>query len=596
MTRPQKYIGNDKLESLCKNVSFELFLFDDHPVNFNLIDDSTGGEIDAIALYKNLILIIEVYSGRNHDEVIKKLTEFRRDSWNIGSIDEVKILKVSNSNKSAKKRGEKLLQSLLKKVDVYRNHREVIRKVFFCPEIDVSEDNEDRYARHGIYIIDKEVVTYFDEIFKTLESEYLFRDLMGFLSVRKMDLEKISAAGTGQPSLTDPKKVIRLELANRGMIMYSTSFPIKDLEQYVTVFRIGQKRYDTKGFQRMIKNNRLLKIVEEYLSRNETFPNNVIIALDPELYGDEKEFYNERRQWIRLYDEYNSLIIIDGQHRFFSFFKGKMFDREILVNLIYFRGGVRAIPELYRMFDKINRKQENIEASLSFVLKALIEPKSDAGFWFLVFKKLNNEKGFFKNKVSFKERQLRYEDEKSIVSVINYGGILKLNDDKTANRVKFAGLNVLYANKNWQGKIRFAANLLKNYFNIVQDVLIEQNKNKEDLSPREIGALIRLIRHFLIKDARQLLVLGQINDFSGLSAGRRRSVNYIKRIVGKIDFKAIINSDLPASNWAGTEGLLLRQINDSGTKFGSRKILSPKGLKIYNKKRAPKWYEFRIDT
>ena len=134
--------------------------------------------------------------------------------------------------------------------------------------------------------------------------------------------------------------------------MYSLTLRVENIIDYVTVLRMARK-YDKRGFQRMIKSSRLERISKDYLKEHETFPNNIIIALNPDIYIKEKDFFTEddSRKTITFFDEYNSLIIIDGQHRYFSFVKGNQLGRFILVTLIYLKGLDE--DEKYLLMDKM---------------------------------------------------------------------------------------------------------------------------------------------------------------------------------------------------------------------------------------------------
>jgi len=167
--------------------------------------------------------------------------------------------------------------------------------------------------------------------------------------------------------------------------------------------------------------------------------------------------------------------------------------------------------------------------------------------------------------------------EKSIISVIKYGGILKLNNKYK----KVDGLEVFYNNETTRDdKINFATNLLKKYFKVIDSILRSQKLNRDDISPREIGALIRLLRHFMTNSANRNLLTDLV---SGIRKKEDSSEKKIKEILSKIKFNDVIKLNLSASNWAAVEGYMLKQIHKypDYKKFGNKKILSSKGLKIY---------------
>jgi DGQHR domain-containing protein len=416
---------------------------------------------------------------------------------------------------------------------------------------------------------------------------------MYFLGIRKSDLEKTGPSKTFKPAKSRPYKVTRVPLEGDKMIMYSLSIRVEDIINYVTVLRMAQK-YDKKGFQRMIKSNRLDKINKEYLEKNETFPNNIILFLNPELYQNEEDFYtpakdspykkdNPGNGELTFFDEYNSLIIIDGQHRFFSFVTGNKTERPILVTLIFLKGEDEAekFVQMEKMFYKINKTQERVDPNLSFILKARIDPESEENFWYEVFRKLDT-KGFFSKRFSFKETTMKKDDQKkSIISVITYGGILRLNKTFKKKGIEVDGLSTFYGTDRIKN-IEFSFNLLNNYFDIIEKVLHEQNIKKENLTPREIGALLRLMRHFMLNDKNKLEKLGRVRDIrKEQDKESKDTVEYFEGILKCIPFSEVLELNYPTSNWAAIEGYMLKKIHAKKPKFGNKVLLSKKGLEVY---------------
>lgn len=579
MKNNNDYSGNKYLYEISNKLNFKCKIFDDGD-GVNLQNKAGNCDIDAIIYFKNLILLIEVYSGTNEgqaDDKIKKLQIGLKDI--LCTKDMLSNLKVEGlkTKKVEKDKDLKLIFSNLKKQEKDK-YNIIIKKIFFSPNLDIKIDTKDNYRKKDIFILDKEIFNYLNQIYETLDDKYSIREFLNFLNIQKIELEKNNPAYSGSPAQKKPMNVSSLDIEKGKIKMYSCPCLVSDIEELVTVFRPINKKYNTEGFQRMIKRDRIEKILSGYLKSNETFPNNIILALEPSLYKDEKDFIinNKNNQTqLKLYDEYNSLMIIDGQHRFFSLLKCKG-ERKILVTFVYYNNKIdKAILKMHETFYEINKKQDRIDPSLSFVLQAKINKESQESFWFDILKTLNNSSGFFKNKISFKEKQLRYKDEKSILSVITYGGLLKLNNKSK----KIEGLEYFYGNKLSENK-KFAANLLNNYFSIIQDELQKIGIKKENVSPRDIGALIRLVRHFMVSNKDRLKVLGDNVDIRKIS--NNTDLDYIKNIISYIDFKQISASQLSPSNWAAVEGLLLKHIHIKDKGFGSKNILSKKGSEIYN--------------
>lgn len=581
--------ANDLLKNFTQNVDFKLYIFDDPPSlgpQVKLREKSKNCEIDAVALYENVFCLIGINKGRG-TTVDKEINKFFEKLDKVENVSNVKLkLEITSKNKDKIKDKKEIAEGYLKEIEEHKDkfskdYNLILRKIFFCPKRLVDDELIENERKQGKIIINKDMHDYFEEVLNRLNKKCLFNDFIHFLNIKKINLAKKGASKTDKPGQSNPFKVNKIELEKDRIIMYSSTPRVEDIAKYITVLRMARK-YDKKGFQRMVKATRLNKI-NEYLDTNETFPNNIIIALDPDIYKDEEDFYEDKNGGeIQFYDEYNSLIIIDGQHRFFSFVKGDRLNRFILVTFIFFKNGDRDDLLMEKLFYKINKTQERIDPYLSFFLEAKIEPNSESNFWFNVFKEKLDKKGFFSGKFSFKETTMKKgEKKKSIISVINYGGVKRLNKEFKKKGIIVDGLNVFYT-ENKEDNINFAFNLLRNYFDVIEEIMYNQDVDKKTLSPREIGALIRLIKHFMATNKNKLKILGETkNIVKSTNQNNKKTVQYFKSILENIPFKKTIDLDYPASNWAAIEGFILKEINKKKPNFGNKELLSEKGLELY---------------
>ena len=583
------YSANDKLRDLAQNLEFRTHIFDDPyeiGTRIKLREESKNGEIDAILLHKNIVCLVGVNKGRGKN-IDRKIKKFFEKLDKIEKVDDLRLtldITVANKKriKSKKEAADRLLEEIKNYIKKTSNeYNLILRKIFFCPNKQLEEEVIKRKQEKEL-VIDKDIFEYFQEVLNRLDKRFLFNDFVHFSRIKKVDFEKKGTSKTRKPPKSAPFKVDRLQLEKDKIIMYSLSLRVEDIRDHITVLRVARK-YDKKGFQRMVKLTRLNKINKEYLSKNETFPNNIIVALNPELYTKENDFYDDENKEITFLDEYNSLIIIDGQHRFFSFVRGEKLDRRILVTLVFFKNGNEKEKYLLmdKMFYKINKTQERIDPNLSFILLAKIDPDSDESFWYKVFKKLD-KKGFFAHRFSFKETTMRKgEYKKSIISVVTYGGALRLNRSNKRKGVEVDGLDTFYGD-NKEENVSFAFDLLKNYFDIIETVLYSQGVDKNELTPREIGALLRVIKHFVITDKNKVKILGSNKDITKSKKKENKdAVKYFEETLGCIPFDETIRLDYPASNWAAVEGYIIKKIHKEKSKFGDKNLLSPKGLEVY---------------
>lgn len=587
----KNYSSNDELKNLAQNLGFTIYLFDDPQTvgpEIKLREKSKDCELDAIMLYQNLVFLVSINSGHSSNLEAEVKTFFDKLDG-IKEINDTKFeINITKKKKKQLENKEKFANEQLEKINAHikatsADYNIIIKKLFFAPNKEIDEEFVRRERNDGKIVIDKDCYQYFSEVLNRLNKQILFNDFMHFLEIKKSDLEKKGTSRTGKPGKSGSYKVDRIELKKDKIIMYSFSPRVEDLSNYATVLRLSQK-YDKKGFQRIIRPKRLENI-DTYLENNETFPNNIIIFLNPAIYKNEKDFYGNGE--LTLLDEFNSLIIIDGQHRFFSFVKGNKLNRFILVTLVFLRENNESenYSQMEKMFYKINKTQERIDPNISFILQARIGPDSEENFWYQVFKKLDKPgHGFFSERFSLKERAIKINDNKrSIISVIKYGGITKLNKEIKKKKLIIEGLNTLYSGQNRDNNIEFAFILIKNYFDIIEKVLYNQKVNKESLTPREIGALFKLFRHFIVTNKEMVKRLGSNHDITkSKDQTDIETVSYFEGLLTKIPFQEVIALNYSASNWAAIEAYMLKKINSSDQSFGNRLLLSKKGKGVYD--------------
>ena len=584
------YSANEELRKLAQNLDFEIFLFDDPTTSSPSIkvnEKSKDREIDAIILYKNLVCLVEIDKGKR-DAMVKKIKVFFEKLDKVNKPEQIKLevkvlAKKGNDIEQKVNEVKAQIQTIENRINgSFTDYKWILKKIFFAPNKQLDEEFISQEHEKGGIIIDKDTYEYFKAVLDRLNKQALFNDFMYFLGVRKVDLEKKKQTSRmGEPAQTPPYRTERLEIDKDRVIMYTLMARVEEISDYITTLRIAQK-YNKKGFQRMVKGNRLNKINSEYLAHNYTFPNNIIVAANPEVYKVERNFYNSRTKKLRFFEEYNSLIIIDGQHRFYSFIKGGKADRPILMNLVFFKKYDAKEFLMEKMFYEINKKQERIDPNLSFMLKARIEPDSPENFWYLVLKRLDKV-GFFRGRFSFKETTIRYETKKSIISVVTYGGLLTLNNEYKRHGLVVNGLNSFYTGAK-EDKLNFAFILINNYFGLIEDILKGQKLSKDTLTPREIGALLRLIRQFILSNNPDLKKFGEVKDIlKSKDAADIAAVTNLRAILQNVQFLDVIALDYPPSNWAAVEGFILKKIHQTSKTFGNKEILSKKGKEVYEK-------------
>jgi DGQHR domain-containing protein len=579
------YSANNELINFFKKMDFDVYIFDNPEKYSNKIklrDKTTDCEIDAIAIYNNILILIEIKDGVN-EKIKKQIENYFKDlrDFDTNRIYDLEIVisKKDKENDNKIKAAEKDLNDLKNRMSNISNDYDIhIRKLAFMPNYDKLDYKKiQNYHINEKYTIDKRLYQYFISISDTINKKYMKHDFFNFIRIRKRDLKERSYTIDEDLATTDSYQAIKMELIKNKMYMFTTSIRPNKIIDFITVWSMA-KKYSKLSFQRMISRKRLKNINKNYLKDNETFPNNIIIFLNPDYYNDMSKFYKKSKKTIHFLDEFNSLIIIDGQHRFFSFISGDK-NNEILLSFIYIKNADGFFNIVADTFFQINDNQKGIDPNLSFSLKAKIRPTSDESFWFNVFEKLDKS-GFFKEKYSFDESIYRSSKKLSAYSLIKYGGILKLNYPVNKRGQSFKGLNVFFKKTNsFNSKVIIAKNIIWNFFEIIERVVYnKKGVNKKDLRTRDIGALFRLIRHFIFENQKLLGKLNSENNISkSIDMEDKKAVSYLEKILNCIQFKQLQNKSYSTSNWGAIEGFFLKNINKKYKNFVNNFVL-PKFL------------------
>ena len=85
-------------------------------------------------------------------------------------------------------------------------------------------------------------------------------------------------------------------------------------------------------------------------------------------------------------------------------------------------------------------------------------------------------------------------------------------------------------------------------------------------------------------DKSKLKTLGDIKDITkSKEKNNEDAVKYFTKILGYIPFDKTFKLEYPTSNWAAVEGYILKKIHKKEPNFGSKNLLSKKGLEVYKK-------------
>jgi DGQHR domain-containing protein len=572
--------AEEKLKKLLGG--FGIFIFDPDDIKDGVTSQKVSGknsqEIDATALKDNIFILINIYNGSREQEIEDKMKKFFVNLEYFNDIGQLNLI-VANDRTERGKEHKNFIDELKQEISA-SNYEFVVIKLVFCPNMNIPLDQIQ--LKPNEFIIDKRLFNYFDYILKIVGYEHAERELFYFFKIKMglIKMQKGSRVGA-EPELTQDFVAIETNLGVNQK-MYSACVSVNDIIKYTQVLRIANE-YDVKAFQRMVNGEVLKNISDHYLDEQKTFPNNIILALNPEIYdpGRSNHFILDHGDYkaIKFYKEFGSLIIIDGQHRLLAHLLNSSRDinNPILINAILFLDKEKAYDEMAGLFYTINTKQKRLTSLVSLKIRSKIEPDSIEGIWYNLFEKLNRlnkNDNFLYNKISFEEKELRESTNKiSVASIINYSGLRRITDGGKIRGRQYVGLKHLAEISVGADctPMDFYEHFIRKYFNIIKELLMADNLS---ISPRDMGGLLRLIIHF-INDRRTKNLFEQLSRGDGATSEElRKNINVY---FNEIPFSRLSDLDYAAQHWAAMEGFFLGCIRRKHRGFGFASLLSKKG-------------------
>lgn len=209
------------------------------------------------------------------------------------------------------------------------------------------------------------------------------------------------------------------------------------LERAYVLRRQGWR--DTENlYQRMISSSKILSIRKYLKSKKRVFVNNIIATLSDStkiLDGkgntvDPASKTTNESVVIQLPNVFNSIGLIDGQHRVFSYYKGNPDDKEIknlrkkqnllVTGIIYPSHVAFKQREIFEanLFLEINNNQTNAKSELKQSINRIIKPFSDESIAFSIMNRLGTGSGPLAGHVV---RHWFDQDKLKTTSVVSYG-------------------------------------------------------------------------------------------------------------------------------------------------------------------------------
>ena len=404
------------------------------------------------------------------------------------------------------------------------------------------------------------------------------QEFLYFLKIKMREFKRLKGSRVGdEPELTADFQSIETKL-NDNQTMYSTSVSVSDIIPYIQVLRVADE-YNEQAFQRMINGEIIKRISNEYLNKNKSFPNNIILAFNPDIYNHGRAINFAGAKRIKFYKEFGSLIVIDGQHRLLAHLleKNRDYLKSVLVNVILFetKDRAKAFDQMAELFYLINTKQKKLTSLVSLRIRSKIIPSDMESIWYRVFEKLNNmdqRDNYLFEKISFDEKEIRKEKNGiNISSIISYSGLKRISNGVKKGKKNLIGLKDIYLQQVvFKNEEQFYENFVRKYFSIIGEIIDRNTK----MAARDFGGLLRIAIHFLNDSKTKDVFKNFALENNALPT---KIVEDIKSYFIRIPFNKLDQLEYGANAWAIMEGFFLGNIRKHHRGFGISSLLSKKG-------------------
>lgn len=272
---------------------------------------------------------------------------------------------------------------------------QVVVKTLYCSKTEVSEEHKGLCT--GTYFWHLPVKKYFSALSSTIKKSSRF-EIFDFFGIRNSQIGAGGALSPGSASVTFPGSILPEAHSHFPSGFKVVSFyasPAAILSRAYVLRKDGWR--DSEGlYQRMIKRGKI-ESIRKHLRKNErVFVNNVILS-----FGENTKILNALRSEvdpktistiepvsIELEDSGNSIGIVDGQHRVFSYYESADDDPKIAsyrvqqnllaTGILYPKGFSQADRERFeaKLFYEINSTQNSAASSLRQTIAVIVEPYS----------------------------------------------------------------------------------------------------------------------------------------------------------------------------------------------------------------------------
>ncbi len=473
-------------------------------------------EIDALFLYENIWLMCEDTISNDRDHIRTKNEATAEIRNNIQDFINI------------------LLKQFPEKSDIIKKYSESRIKLYSLyissEELTISDD--DRLLFSELVFVQPKTMNYFHWIVQCIKKSAL-SEIFRFLDINSVDVGTISSS-TESSDITAPIIYPKsfTGLTNNVRIV-SFMISAEDLLRTCYVLRKDNWTESIWLYQRLIDKTKIKKIRTFLEKEGASFYNNIIVGLpdsvrfrnskgDYKKISDIKEFDDSYK--LILPKEYNSICVIDGQHRIFAHYesgedtKQEQRIRELSKELHLLATGLVFPEEMSeeeraqiqsKIFLDINSNAKPVPQNVLLQIKRIQNPISDESIAQFIIEKLNTH-GIFQNKLQVSSLDDGKLKTASIVRfALRYLVTIKPTDGKQSLFTYWDGNKDALKNSSKESieeYVDYCDKVLREYFGAIKKNLSAQwNDDTKLLSVISING-------FIIALNRQLIVNG-VHDF-----------------------------------------------------------------------------------
>lgn len=451
----------EKIISIFTNTGFTHFKTDKKPFNF---DKDNSIEIDHVFVYENILIVCE-------DTILSYKLSVEKNKEEKRKLKD-KLNKHKSNKKAAaytvlsrKREFLYLLKNRFKNLDPDGKYGSNDYRFYFLYFDYMSEEatEQEKQEYEPLILVSQTTVEYFLTISSSIKRSFRY-ELFRFLGMKRQDYLPSEISGTNQKLLSPiiyPERWTGYEEVRVVTFMMQP----KVLLEIACVLR--KDSWDGKNdlYQRLITNKRISEVRTYLAKENTMFLNNIIVTMP-----DNISFFDKDKRQVSIDSisttneqysvdiplEYNSMAIIDGQHRVYGFYEDIKYDEiekqisiqrnkhSLLVTGIIYPKTQEWTEERKRQFESklflsINRNSKQVDADTLILVQSILDPTSREGLSRKVIEEMNKAKPFEK---MFKLTKMSTAPI-SISSIIQYALVFLVDTNQKKDK-KNEPLKTLY--------------------------------------------------------------------------------------------------------------------------------------------------------